>query len=80
MSSTMSPSIIEVLKSGMESWRYYKVIMGQEEFTKFMKSGIHHMTSSPHYPQSDGQAERMMQTIKRLSKRTAVPFLALLSH
>ena len=42
--------------------------------------GFQKITSSPHYPKSNGLAERTLQTIKTMLEKSTDPFLALLSH
>lgn len=40
-------------------------------FSNFSKSwGFEHVKSSPHYPQSNGQVERMVQTVKGIMKKS----------
>ncbi|XP_060067592.1 uncharacterized protein K02A2.6-like [Ylistrum balloti] len=51
------------------------------EFTKFSKDyGFQHTITSPHYPSSNGQVERMVQTVKRLLKKANDPYLAILDY
>ena len=52
-----------------------------KEFEEFAeKYNFKHTTSSPHFPQSNDQAERTVQTVKRLLSRSDDPFLALLTY
>ena len=51
------------------------------EFAEFAENyQFHHTTSSPHYPASNGQAERAVKTVKQLLKKNEDPFTALLSY
>ena len=42
--------------------------------------GFKQITSSPHYPKSNGLAERTVKTIKTMLEKSTDPYLALLSH
>lgn len=51
------------------------------EFRAFIKElGIIHTTSSPYFAQSNGQAERAIQTVKHLMKKSKDPYMALLDY
>ena len=52
-----------------------------KEFKDFVNEyGFMHTTSSPLYPKSNGQAERMVQTVKRILKKNKDPYKALMDY
>ncbi|XP_013408762.1 uncharacterized protein K02A2.6-like [Lingula anatina] len=58
---------------------------GSYDFKNFAREwGINQDTSSPHYPQSNGQSERTVQTIKKILKKAMSdgrdPYIALLEY
>ena len=87
LKSTTSASVIKALKSIFSHHGVPSVFMsdnGPQFVSKEMKQfadtyGFTLLTSSPHYPQSNGLAERTIQTIKALLQDSPDPYLALLS-
>ena len=52
-----------------------------DSFKQFAKEyGFQHKTSSPYFPQSNGEAERAVRTIKELLNKSDDPNLALLAY
>ena len=74
MNDTTSKSLIRVFKQNFARHGIPVVLISDNgpqyvshEFESFLESyGVEHITSSPRYPQSNGQAEKAVQIIKRL--------------
>lgn len=88
MRTTTSAAVIEGLKS---QFARHGIPMrlrtdngpqySSQEFKRFCASyQIEHVTSSPRYPQSNGEAERAVQTVKRLWRKCDDKQLALLDY
>ena len=88
LTTTTFTSVIRALKMIFSQYGIPEVVRSDngpqyasKEFEEFAKSyGFRHETSSPLYPQSNGLAERMVQTAKRLLSRSDDPQLALLTY
>ena len=88
LKSTTSGAIIEALKSVFSRYGMPEIVMSDNgpqyssnEFNVFAKKyNFSHVTSSPLFPQSNGQVERAIQTVKKLLKRSDDPYMALLTY
>ena len=83
LASTTSTSVIKALQAIFSRHGIPETVRSDasQEFTQFAKSyGFSHTMSSARYPQSNGQAERMVQTVKRMLRQSKDPHMALLSY
>ena len=86
--STTSASVISAMKSVFSKNGIPSTIVGDngpQYNSAEMKAcplsyGFKHITSSPHYPQSNSQAERTVKTVKGLLQDSPDIFLSLLSY
>ena len=85
LTSTTAPSVINALKAVFARHGIPSCLRSDNgpqfdctEMERFATSyGFKHRTSSPRYPQSNGQVERAVQTIKNLLRKSDDPFLSL---
>ena len=88
LTSTTSAAVIRALKSVFSRHGIPETVRSDngpqyssQEFARFASSyEFKYVTSSLRFPQSNGQVERTVQTVKRLLKRSNDPYLALLSY
>ena len=88
LSGTISEEVIGVTSSIFARHGIPEVVVSDngpqfsaEAYAKFAQTyGFEHVTSSPHYPKSNGEAERAVQTVKNLLKKSGDHYLALLAY
>ena len=86
--STTSGSVVEALKAIFARHGIPETVVSDngpqyasEEFAKFAAEySFSHITSSPHFPQSNGHMERSVQTVKNLLMKLRDPYLAILTY
>ena len=86
--TTTSPVVINALKSVFARHGIPEILrsdngpqFSSSEFANFADDyQFCHITSSPHFPFSNGQAERAVKTVKDLLRKAGDPHLALLSY
>ena len=88
LESTTARAVVEHMKSVFSRHGIPEVARSDngpqyasEVFKTFAKEyRFSHITSSPLYPQSNGQAERMVKTVKCLLEKASDPYIALLAY
>ncbi|XP_049515032.1 uncharacterized protein K02A2.6-like [Dermacentor silvarum] len=86
--STSAPAVINVIKSVFARHGIPRLVRSDNgpqfaarEFSTFADSyGFRYVTSSPHFPQLNGEVERMVRTVKDLLRNADDPYLALLAY
>ena len=88
LSATTTKSVISAMMPIFARYGIPDVIISNngpqyssQEFGEFTKNfNFKHVTSSPHHPQGNGEAERAVKTVKKLLKGNTDPNLALLAY
>ncbi|XP_037558085.1 uncharacterized protein LOC119435243 [Dermacentor silvarum] len=86
--STSAPAVINVIKSVFARHGTPRLVRSDNgpqfaarEFSAFADSyGFRYVTSSPHFPQFNGEVEWMVRTVKDLLRKADDPYLALLAY
>ena len=87
LAATTSPDVILHLRSIFARHGIPETVVSDNgpqyasyEFARFAsEEGFIHVTSSPRYPQSNGKAERTVQTVKAMLKKSVDPYGALVT-
>lgn len=85
---TTASNVIKALKDMFARFGIPSVLVSDNgpqydcaEMREFAKQyGFHHVTTSPYYPQANGQAERAVRTAKQLLGNASDPYKALMSY
>ena len=88
LNTTTSQAIISALKSIFSRYGIPEILIsdnGPQYISQEMKDfamsyGFQHIISSPYFPQSNGQAERMVKTVKTLLSNNKDHYMALLNY
>ena len=88
LTQTTSSAVIEHVKAIFARQAIPEVVVSDNGpqfnsrvFVSFSENyGFNHLTSSPLYPQGNGEAERALQTVKKLLKKADDPYVALLNY
>ncbi|GFO24240.1 Pol polyprotein [Plakobranchus ocellatus] len=88
LNKTTTSSVIEHMKSIFAKFGIPEILISDNgpqfasrEFAQFTEVyGILHKTSSPLHPESNGEAERAVRTIKNLLRKASDPYIALLNY
>ena len=88
LAATISPDVILHLRSIFARHGITETVVSDNgpqyasyEFARFaIEEGFIHLTSSPHYSQSNGNAEGTVQTVMAMLKKSLDPYGALLAH
>lgn len=88
LSSTTSAAVIDHLKSIFARHGIPSTVrsdngpqFSSDLFSRFARKWtFEHITSSPRFPQSNGEAERAVRTVKRLLQKESDPYLALMTY
>ena len=88
LQKTTSQRTVEHCKSIFSRYGIPEVVISDNgpqfascEFAHFAETyGFEHRTSSHRHPQGNGEAERAVQTVKRLLKKSTDPYIAMLNY